>query len=115
MRNERLLTVEAAAERLSTSPRFIRRLIAERRIEFVKVGRHVRISESVLDDFIKSGVVMPMTPRNYSQGEVAWRNCQYLWMRNFRQRRRARHRSGWVMRRLLLVPDLRDVPRASRL
>ena len=43
-----LLTVEAAAERLSTSPRFIRRLIAERRIEFVKVGRHVRISESAL-------------------------------------------------------------------
>lgn len=41
-----LLTVEAAAERLSTSPRFIRRLIAERRIEFVKVVRHVRISES---------------------------------------------------------------------
>jgi excisionase family DNA binding protein len=34
-----LLTVEAAAERLSTSPRFIRRLIAERRIEFVRVGR----------------------------------------------------------------------------
>ena len=47
-----LLTVEAAAERLSTSPRFIRRLIAGRRIEFVKVGRHVRISESALHDFI---------------------------------------------------------------
>jgi hypothetical protein len=28
-----------------TDIRFIRRLIAERRIEFVKVGRHVRISE----------------------------------------------------------------------
>ncbi len=50
-----LLTVEAAAERLSTSPRFIRRLIAERRIEFVKVGRHVRISESALHDFIDAG------------------------------------------------------------
>jgi excisionase family DNA binding protein len=68
---ERLLTVEAAAERLSTSPRFVRRLIAERRIEFVKVGRHVRISESVLTDFIRSGVVKPMTPRNYTRGEVA--------------------------------------------
>ena len=33
---------------MSTSVRFIRRLIAERRIEFVKVGRHVRISESAL-------------------------------------------------------------------
>ncbi len=56
-----LLTVEAAAERLSTSPRFIRRLIAERRIEFVKVGRHVRISESALADFINAGRVEPLT------------------------------------------------------
>jgi excisionase family DNA binding protein len=57
----RLLTVEAAAERLSTSPRFIRRLITERRIEFVKVGRHVRISESALDEFIDAGRVAPLT------------------------------------------------------
>jgi excisionase family DNA binding protein len=56
-----LLTVEAAADRLSTSPRFIRRLIAERRIEFVKVGRHVRISESALADFIQAGRVEPLT------------------------------------------------------
>ena len=55
-----LLTVEAAAERLSTSPRFIRRLIAERRIEFVKVGRHVRISESALANFIDAGRVEPL-------------------------------------------------------
>lgn len=56
-----LLTVEAAAERLSTSPRFVRRLIAERRIEFVKVGRHVRISESALAEFIDAGRVEPLT------------------------------------------------------
>ncbi len=67
----RLLTVEAAAERMSTSVRFVRRLIAERRIEFVKVGRHVRIRESALDDFIASGVVAPITSRNYEQGKVA--------------------------------------------
>ena len=51
----------SAARRLSTSPRFIRRLIAERRIEFVKVGRHVRISESALADFIDAGRVQPLT------------------------------------------------------
>jgi excisionase family DNA binding protein len=56
-----LLTVETAADRLSTSPRFIRRLIAERRIEFVKVGRHVRISESALTDFIDAGRVEALT------------------------------------------------------
>jgi excisionase family DNA binding protein len=58
---DRLLTVEAAADRMSTSVRFIRRLIAERRIEFVKVGRHVRISETALAEFIESGRIEPMT------------------------------------------------------
>jgi excisionase family DNA binding protein len=57
----RLLTVEAAAEHMSTSVRFIRRLIAERRIEFVRVGRHVRISETALAEFIDAGRVEPMT------------------------------------------------------
>jgi len=42
---DRLLTVEQAAERLETTPRFPRRLIAERRIRFVRVGRFVRIPE----------------------------------------------------------------------
>ncbi len=56
---DRLLTVEAAAERMSTSARFVRRLIAERRIEFVKIGRHVRISESALAEFIESGRTPP--------------------------------------------------------
>ena len=61
MTSGRLLTVEAAAERMSTSVRFVRRLIAERRIEFVRIGRHVRISESALADFIKAGRVEPLT------------------------------------------------------
>ena len=56
-----LLTVEQAAERLGTGPRFIRRLIAERRIEYHKVGRHVRISEDVLAAFIKAARVPPVT------------------------------------------------------
>ena len=40
--------------------RFVRRLIAERRIEFVKVGRHVRIGESAIADFIEAGRVDPI-------------------------------------------------------
>jgi hypothetical protein len=44
---------------------------AERRIEFVRVGRHIRISEPALDDFITSGVVKPVTSCNYGRGEVA--------------------------------------------
>jgi len=36
-----LLSVEQAAERLGTSVRFVRRLIAERRIAYVKAGMYV--------------------------------------------------------------------------
>jgi excisionase family DNA binding protein len=54
---DRLLTVKAAAERMNTSVRFIRRLIAERRIAFVKLGRHVRIAESDIVAFIEAGRV----------------------------------------------------------
>ena len=56
---ERLLTVEEAAERLGTSTRFIRRLIAERRIAYTKLGRHVRIAARDLDAFVASGRVEP--------------------------------------------------------
>ncbi|MFL6224527.1 MAG: excisionase family DNA-binding protein [Actinomycetes bacterium] len=54
---ERLLTVEDAADRLGTSVRFVRRLIFERRIAFVKVGRHVRIAAADLDAYIRGGRV----------------------------------------------------------
>ena len=57
---DRLLTVEEAGAVLSTGPRFIWRLIAERRIEFVRVGRHVRIAESVLAAYVESGRVPVM-------------------------------------------------------
>jgi excisionase family DNA binding protein len=40
---EQLLTVSEAAAVLGTTSRFPRRLIAERRIRYVRVGRHVRI------------------------------------------------------------------------
>jgi excisionase family DNA binding protein len=45
---DRLLSVDDAAKVLGTTPRFPRRLIAERRIRFVRVGRHVRIPEREL-------------------------------------------------------------------
>lgn len=57
----RLLTVEQAAEVLNTSPRFVRRLIAERRIPFHKIGRHVRITETDLAVFVGSCRVEALT------------------------------------------------------
>jgi excisionase family DNA binding protein len=62
--NERYLTVKQAAAKLNTSERFPRRLIAERRITFVRVGRHVRIPESALDDLLADGTVEPVTRRD---------------------------------------------------
>ena len=56
---ERLLTVVQVAELLGTSERFPRRLVAERRIKFVRVGRHVRVPESALREFIEAGLVEP--------------------------------------------------------
>lgn len=64
--HDRLLTVAQAAELLGTSERFPRRLIAERRIRFVRLGEngkrgHVRIPESALREFIAAGLVEPLT------------------------------------------------------
>jgi excisionase family DNA binding protein len=62
-RVDHLLTVVQVAELLGTTERFPRRLIAERRIRFVRVGRHVRIPESALREFIAAGMVEPVTAR----------------------------------------------------
>jgi excisionase family DNA binding protein len=56
---DQLLTPQEAAERLGTSLRFVRRLVFQRRIPFIKVGRHVRIAASDLDAFIAAGRVEP--------------------------------------------------------
>ena len=62
-----LLTVEQAAERMCTKQRFIRRLIAERRIPYVKLGAHVRIDDRDIDAFIAAGRV---TPSKLSSGAL---------------------------------------------
>jgi excisionase family DNA binding protein len=56
-----LLNVDQAAERLGTSPRFIRRLIAERRIPYAKLGKHVRIDTADLEAFVAAARVEPGT------------------------------------------------------
>ncbi|MEU5059470.1 MULTISPECIES: helix-turn-helix domain-containing protein [unclassified Streptomyces] len=57
---DRYLSVDQVAEVLGTSSRFPRRLVAERRIIFVKVGRHVRIPESAVDAYIAEHTVEPI-------------------------------------------------------
>gem|GEM_PF-568080 len=63
---EKLLSVDEVAGVLGTSDRFPRRLIAERRIRFVRVGRHVRIPISALEEFVKEGTVDPIV--------ITWRS-----------------------------------------
>ena len=60
---DRLLTVGQAADRWGTSVHFPRRLIRERRITFVRIGRHVRIPESEVDAWIERGTVEPARRR----------------------------------------------------
>ncbi|MFD5217041.1 helix-turn-helix domain-containing protein [Streptomyces tendae] len=60
---ERLLTVDQVAERLGTGVRFARRLVEERRIRYVKVGRHVRIPESAVHDYLAAHTVEPVRLR----------------------------------------------------
>jgi excisionase family DNA binding protein len=46
-----------AAEHLHVPPRFIRTLIAERRVLHFKMGKYVRLKRSDLDAFVAAGRV----------------------------------------------------------
>ena len=63
---ERLLSVDEVAGVFGTSDRFPRRLIAERRIRFVRIGRHVRIPVSALEEFVREWTVDPIV--------ITWRS-----------------------------------------
>jgi excisionase family DNA binding protein len=71
VRVERLLSVAEVAELLGTTERFPRRLISERRIRFVHVGRHVRIPESAIAEFVAEGVVEPASEPRSRRRRVA--------------------------------------------
>ena len=51
--NVGLLDVDGAAERLSVSPRMVRKMIAERRIPHFKVGSLVRFDSKDLDEWLR--------------------------------------------------------------
>lgn len=70
---DELLTVDEVAARLRTTPRFVRRLVAERRIAFVKVGRLVRFESAAVAAYIANNRIAPMSRtdlRSY-MGEAA--------------------------------------------
>jgi excisionase family DNA binding protein len=58
---QQYLTVSETAAYLNPSERFVRRLIAERRIAFHHVGRHVRFAMTDLDEWLAASRVEPLT------------------------------------------------------
>ncbi|WP_206448167.1 helix-turn-helix domain-containing protein [Agrococcus sp. KRD186] len=50
----RLLTLLEVAEVLGTGERMARRIVSERRVPVVKVGRHVRVWSDDLDAYLES-------------------------------------------------------------
>ena len=69
--SQRLLTVEETADHLGTSVRFVRRLIAERRIAFVRMGRPgapVRLTEQDVVAFVAASRVEPAPRRTGRRG-----------------------------------------------
>ena len=52
-----LLDKRQVAQRLNVGPCFVERLIAEKRIPYVKVGRHVRVRALAIDAFIGQNTV----------------------------------------------------------
>ncbi|MFV2094519.1 helix-turn-helix domain-containing protein [Solwaraspora sp. WMMB762] len=68
-----LLTPDEVAARLRATPRFVRRLVADRRIAYVKVGRLVRFEESAVAAYVERNRIAPLTRANLRHylGEVA--------------------------------------------
>ena len=59
----KFLTVAETAAYLNTSERFIRRLVAERRIAFHRIGKHLRFAVADVDEWIAGSRVPPSQPR----------------------------------------------------
>jgi excisionase family DNA binding protein len=63
-RSEALLSIDDVATRLDVTPRFVRRLVDERRVPFHKVGKFVRFQPADIDAFIANGRVEPPVHRS---------------------------------------------------
>jgi excisionase family DNA binding protein len=55
--NGSVMTVEQAAHRIGVSPRTVRRLVSQRRVTHLRVGRIIRLRSEDVDDLVKRCVV----------------------------------------------------------
>lgn len=54
-----LLDIAQAAQRLSVTTRFVRRLVDERRVPFYKVGKFIRFDPDDLDEWVRRCRIEP--------------------------------------------------------
>ncbi len=50
--SDQLIDIPALADRLGVTPRFVRRLVSERRVPFYKVGHFVRFDPLEIDEWL---------------------------------------------------------------
>ena len=58
-----LISVEQLADELGVSVRYVRRIIAERRIPYVKVGHLIRFERDEVDRWVEANRVNALTGR----------------------------------------------------
>jgi excisionase family DNA binding protein len=56
MTKPNLLDVAGVAEYMNINPRQVRRMIEQRTIRVVKIGKHVRIAQSDIDEFLRANI-----------------------------------------------------------
>lgn len=57
--HDRPLTLDEAAQYLNVTDRYVRRLVAERRVAYHKLGRLLRFRQADLDRLLDAGRVEP--------------------------------------------------------
>lgn len=55
-----LLRSEDAAKRIGVSPRTMRRMIAQRKIRHLRVGRLTRVYSSDVEEFVANAIIEPV-------------------------------------------------------
>lgn len=61
----RLMGITAVADRLGVSVRFVRRLVAERRIPYIKLGHFLRFDPVVIEDWLDQARVNELFPLHH--------------------------------------------------
>jgi len=62
---KRLMTIQELAEFTGLSIQTLYKMVHQRRIPYVKVGRCLRFDSRLIDDWLEAHTVMPMPEKRY--------------------------------------------------